>query len=104
MRGGLRRFLRCLRERLSAYEFFVAGREGFWPVDGAGGAYFEYQQTMVRDPANGKWRVDVMRCPPYATEHPAGWAIRRVGETLRGDATLRERASFCPSVHTWTWL
>jgi aminoglycoside-2''-adenylyltransferase len=56
-----------LRERLSAYEFFVAGREGFWPVDGAGGAYFEYQQTMVRDPANGKWRVDVMRCPDDGT-------------------------------------
>jgi len=52
-----------IRERLSAYEFFVAGREGFWPVDGAGGAYFEYQQTMARDPSSGMWRVDVMRAP-----------------------------------------
>lgn len=52
-----------IRDRLSAYEFFVPGREGFWPVDGAGEAYFEYQQTMVRDPSSGKWRVDVMRIP-----------------------------------------
>jgi hypothetical protein len=52
-----------IRSRLAAYEFFVAGREGFWPVEGAGPAYFEYQQTMVRDPSNGKWRVDVMRIP-----------------------------------------
>lgn len=52
-----------IRERLSAYEFFVAGREGFWPVDGAGAAYFEYQQTMARDPESGKWCVDVMRIP-----------------------------------------
>ncbi|WP_420481619.1 nucleotidyltransferase domain-containing protein [Actinopolymorpha pittospori] len=52
-----------IRERLKAYEFFVAGREGFWPVDGAGSAFFEYQQTMVRDPASGMWRIDVMRIP-----------------------------------------
>ncbi|TDD42651.1 hypothetical protein E1263_42115 [Kribbella antibiotica] len=52
-----------LRERLSGYEFFVAGREGFWPVDGAGPAYFEYQQTFVRDPSTGRWRADVMRTP-----------------------------------------
>ena len=52
-----------IRERLAGYEFFVAGREGFWPVDGAGPAYFEYQQTMVRDPSSGKWRADVMRIP-----------------------------------------
>ena len=45
------------------YEFFVAGREGIWPVDGAGPAYFEYQQTMVRDPSSGKRRADVMRIP-----------------------------------------
>lgn len=52
-----------IRERLSPYEFFVAGREGFWPVDRAGGNYFQYQQTMVRDPSTGKWRIDVMRIP-----------------------------------------
>jgi hypothetical protein len=52
-----------IRERLSAYEFFVAGREGFWPVDSAGAAYFEYQQTMARDPSTGMWHVDVMRIP-----------------------------------------
>lgn len=52
-----------IRERLSHYEFFVAGREGFWPVEGAGAAYFEYQQTMVRDPSSGKWLCDVMRIP-----------------------------------------
>jgi hypothetical protein len=52
-----------IRERLSAYDFYVAGREGFWPVDGAGEAYFEYQQTMARDPATGQWCVDVMRIP-----------------------------------------
>jgi hypothetical protein len=39
------------------------GREGFWPVDGAGGVYFQYQQTMVRDPSSGRWRVDVIRAP-----------------------------------------
>jgi hypothetical protein len=56
-----------IRERLAGYEFFVAGREGFWPVDGAGGAFFEYQQTMVRDPSSGKWRVDVIRSPDDGT-------------------------------------
>ncbi|WP_405063827.1 hypothetical protein OG474_19865 [Kribbella sp. NBC_01505] len=56
-----------IRERLSAYEFFVAGREGFWPVDGAGAAFFEYQQTMARDPSTGRWRVDVMRIPDDGT-------------------------------------
>jgi hypothetical protein len=56
-----------IRERLSACEFFVAGREGFWPVDGAGAAYFEYQQTMARDSSTGKWRVDVIRAPDDGT-------------------------------------
>ena len=52
-----------IRGRMCAYEFFVAGRDGFWPVDSAGGAYFEFQQTMARDPLTGKWCVDVMRIP-----------------------------------------
>lgn len=44
-----------LRDRLDELEFFVAGREGFWPVDGAGGAYFQYQQTLGETgrPVNG---------------------------------------------------
>ncbi|HEY3514444.1 hypothetical protein [Kribbella sp. NPDC051137] len=67
-----------IRERLSAYEFFVAGREGFWPVDGAGAAYFEYQQTMARDPSTGLWCVDVMRVP----DDGANW-ICSLDRTIR---------------------
>lgn len=52
-----------VRDRLSTYDFYVAGREGFWPVEAAGPAYFEYQQTMVRDPSTDRWRLDVLRCP-----------------------------------------
>ncbi|MGH3503938.1 MAG: hypothetical protein ACRDQA_24040 [Nocardioidaceae bacterium] len=52
-----------IRERLADYEFWVAGRERFWPVETAGDAYFEYQQTMVRDPESKIWRLDVMRIP-----------------------------------------
>ncbi|MEQ4209885.1 hypothetical protein [Actinopolymorpha sp. B9G3] len=106
-----------IRERLSAYEFFVAGQEGFWPVEGAGGAFFQYQQTMVRDPSTGKWRVDVMRIPddrthwycskdrnirlPYAEaiartprRHPvptsgAGAAVQGPGDSTKGRGGLR---------------
>jgi len=52
-----------IRDRLSAYEFFVAGAEGFWPVESAGAAFFQYQQTFVRDPQTQLWCVDVMRVP-----------------------------------------
>jgi hypothetical protein len=52
-----------IRARLSSYEFFVAGAEGFWPVESAGGAFFQYQQIMVRDPQTQLWCVDVMRIP-----------------------------------------
>jgi hypothetical protein len=52
-----------IRDRLSTYEFFVAGAEGFWPVESAGGAFFQYQQTFVRDPQTHLWCVDVMRVP-----------------------------------------
>lgn len=53
----------AVRERLAGFEFFVAGREGLWPLDRAGEAFFDSHQTWVREPATGKWRVDVMRDP-----------------------------------------
>lgn len=52
-----------VRERLGAFDFYVAGREELWPLDDAGDAFFDYHQTWVREPATGKWRVDVMRDP-----------------------------------------
>ncbi|GAA3145448.1 nucleotidyltransferase domain-containing protein [Kribbella aluminosa] len=42
-----------IRERLSAYEFFVAGREGFWPVDGAGAAYLRIPADHGPRPIDG---------------------------------------------------
>lgn len=56
-----------IRDRLASYEFWVAGREGFWPVEESGEAFFEYQQTLVRDPETNAWRVDVMRIPDNRT-------------------------------------
>ncbi|MGI8870817.1 MAG: nucleotidyltransferase domain-containing protein [Mycobacteriales bacterium] len=51
----------AIRERLSDCEFFVAGRDGFWPVDGAGGHYFDFPETWARDRRSGRWKVDVIR-------------------------------------------
>ena len=44
-----------IRERLSGYEFFVVGREGFWPVDGAGPATSSISKRWfaIRRPGNG---------------------------------------------------
>ena len=52
-----------VKDRFLDFQMFVAGREGFWPVDDAGEAFFEYQQTIVRDPRTLKWKLDVMRVP-----------------------------------------
>lgn len=56
-----------LRDRFPDVEMFVAGREGFWPLGAEGEAFFEYQQTMVRDPASLKWKLDIMRSPDDGT-------------------------------------
>jgi hypothetical protein len=68
-----------VRERLAGYEFFVPVGEGrLRALEHAGDAFFVSHQTWVREPATGKWRLDVMRNP-----HDGDTWICRRDRTIR---------------------
>jgi hypothetical protein len=48
---------------LRGFELFVVGGPPgrAWPLATAGSALDEHHQTWVRDPATGKWRLDIFR-------------------------------------------
>jgi Aminoglycoside-2''-adenylyltransferase len=52
---------------LAGFELFVPGRElgrdRVWPLARAGDRLETHHQTWVREPATGKWRLDVFREP-----------------------------------------
>lgn len=58
---------------LSGFEFFVIGDGLAWPLEHAGEAFTTEHQTWVREPATGRWRVDVFREPAEGDT----WVCRR---------------------------
>ena len=65
-------------ERLSEFELFIpdgdlTDRSLVWPFAQAPAALDEHQQTWVREPATGRWRLDIFR-EPSAGET---WICRR---------------------------
>lgn len=58
---------------LSGFELFVVGDGSAWPLEHAGEAFTAQHQTWVREPATGRWRLDVFREPADGAE----WVCRR---------------------------
>lgn len=58
---------------LPELDFFVVGSGKAWPLQQAGDAFERLHQTWARDPASGKWRIDVFREPSEGGE----WVCRR---------------------------
>jgi hypothetical protein len=67
---------------LAGYEFFIPesgpGSGLVWPLDQAGERFEELHQTWVREPATGKWRLDIFREPSDGEV----WVCRRA-ESIR---------------------
>jgi hypothetical protein len=66
----------AIREALNEFEFDVVGPGRRWPLDSP--AFASIHQTWVRDPASGKYRLDVFREP-----HDGGIWICRRDESIR---------------------
>jgi hypothetical protein len=58
---------------LEGYEFFVVAEERVWPLALAGTLLATHHQTWVREPATGRWRLDVFREPSAGDR----WVCRR---------------------------
>jgi len=67
---------------LAGYEFFIPesgpGNGLVWPLDRAGDRFEELHQTWVREPATGRWRLDIFREPSDGET----WVCRRA-ESIR---------------------
>jgi hypothetical protein len=48
---------------LVGYEFFVVADDRVWPLARAGNWLETHHQTWVREPATGRWRLDIFREP-----------------------------------------
>jgi aminoglycoside-2''-adenylyltransferase len=58
---------------LAGYELFVVGAGRAWPLAHAAEQLAAHHQTWVRDPATGRWRLDVFREPSTGD----AWVCRR---------------------------
>jgi hypothetical protein len=48
---------------LIGFEFFVVAHDRVWPLAQAGNLLATHHQTWVREPASGRWRLDIFREP-----------------------------------------
>ncbi len=58
---------------LIGYELFVVAYNRVWPLAHAGNLLASHHQTWVREPATGRWRLDIFR-EPFAGDL---WVCRR---------------------------
>ena len=65
---------------LCGFEFFIPVSDSglVWPLDQAGDYVEEHHQTWVRDPASGRWKLDIFR----ETSDNGMWVCRRA-ESIR---------------------
>jgi len=59
-------------------DFFIVGSGTAWPLEQPGDIFETHHQTWGRDPASGKWRLDIFREPSDGED----WICRR-------DASIR---------------
>jgi hypothetical protein len=80
-------------DALAAFELFIPGREDdrelVWPYADAGERVETHHQTWVREPATGRWRLDVFREPSDGDT----WICRRDESIRMPHAELIERTA-----------
>jgi hypothetical protein len=80
-------------DALAAFELFFPGREDdqdlVWPLADAGERVETHHQTWVREPATGRWRLDVFREPSDGDT----WICRRDASIRMPYAELIERTA-----------